>query len=589
MDFNLNQDANGSARNQRGFAIFAPVAGLVLSLAAFAYDGSWVFGIGLLGVLGAIVVGGRGDGMIDGVVSSDEELIKRYQKTGDKDALAEIVKRYQPVAKQIAYNRTHNASLIEDFAQEALLNLIKSIAGYDPTSPFGNYAKRVMKYRMIDMSLRENRRAMVPYDEQGAHRTVVSPAIDLVRRIGDEQALKKVVPLMSADEIETLQKSLDHTAAMNDALRARKSRALKKLSGLVRLYEDGASDEQLKEFARSGYRARQRGFAQFEAVLAATLIGPLILGAVYLSKRIKAAGGNIRMPWYGFKQSKSLSPVTMQSALAVNAHSNKALSLGSRQSDIIVTGVTKRALWERNLTKLLTSAGARLNLFLDKINAISPSSRSDVTMLKRSANKKSIISRQFLLLMEALTKTLASRTASIIIGLTGFFADTFDLFWSQALMAHVAPQFGDSGSRAGFYQLLHKAQLGRFIKLNDKSFDFFNRNINSDSRHIDKLSKISLTQVAGSFNHYFPRASQRGMVRTVIMAALSSAVIGFSGAYALSRMALRRTDPDSITLYNGLAAFALIAGYLSVIYLINVFIRAPAPSRQTPPKTTTPE
>ena len=56
-----------------------------------------------------------------------------------------------------------------------------------------------------------------------------------------------------------------------------------------------------------------------------------------------SVGDMIFVPRNGFNTSKSLSPVTMQTAFAATANSRNLLSLGSRHSEILTTGSMKSA------------------------------------------------------------------------------------------------------------------------------------------------------------------------------------------------------------------------------------------------------
>ena len=53
----------------------------------------------------------------------------------------------------------------------------------------------------------------------------------------------------------------------------------------------------------------------------------------------KSAGDMIFIPRNGFNTSKSLSPVTIQSAFPATANSRNLLSLGSRHSEILISGL----------------------------------------------------------------------------------------------------------------------------------------------------------------------------------------------------------------------------------------------------------
>ena len=69
---------------------------------------------------------------------NDARLFERYRRTGDRDARAELVARFLPLARHLAARRGE----YDDLVQVASFALIKAIDGYDPDRgvAFSSYA-----------------------------------------------------------------------------------------------------------------------------------------------------------------------------------------------------------------------------------------------------------------------------------------------------------------------------------------------------------------------------------------------------------------------------------------------------------------
>ncbi|MEK6543835.1 MAG: hypothetical protein AABZ44_05315, partial [Elusimicrobiota bacterium] len=191
------------------------------------------------------------------------------------------------------------------------------------------------------------------------------------------------------------------------------------------------------------------GSSAIEAVLVASVIFlPFALGSRYLRSLRNSAGVNIRMPRYGSRQSKSLSPVTTQSALPSSAHSSTALSLASRQSETFSDGLTNFTFASRNPPTSSMSKADSSNLGSASTDSSSLARSSDEIAAMRPLSTALSILRQFLLPVKALTKTLASRTATVMVCLPGSLNDLFDLFARQMLTADSAAQFSRNPHQA---------------------------------------------------------------------------------------------------------------------------------------------
>lgn len=79
----------------------------------------------------------------------DEELISGF-KAGDREAFAQIVRRYQTVLVNFFYHLCYDTGTAEDLAQEVFLRLFKHLATYEPRSKFTSFLFRIAKNLWID-------------------------------------------------------------------------------------------------------------------------------------------------------------------------------------------------------------------------------------------------------------------------------------------------------------------------------------------------------------------------------------------------------------------------------------------------------
>jgi RNA polymerase sigma-B factor len=72
----------------------------------------------------------------------EEELAERYHATGDLTARRELVERFMPLARDLAYRYSYAREPVEDLVQVACLGLLKAIDRYDPgrSTRFASYA-----------------------------------------------------------------------------------------------------------------------------------------------------------------------------------------------------------------------------------------------------------------------------------------------------------------------------------------------------------------------------------------------------------------------------------------------------------------
>jgi RNA polymerase sigma-B factor len=85
----------------------------------------------------------RGEGGQDrSRIDADRELLRRYQLEGDEWAREQLVRRFMPLARQLARRYERPGESLEDLVQVASLGLVKAIDrfDYDRGSAFSSYA-----------------------------------------------------------------------------------------------------------------------------------------------------------------------------------------------------------------------------------------------------------------------------------------------------------------------------------------------------------------------------------------------------------------------------------------------------------------
>ena len=89
----------------------------------------------------------------------NERLMRRFQRTGDSEAFAEIVARCLPPAIAIARRILDDTSLAEDAVQEAFLRVVRRREAYVPPRPFTGWFYTILHNVCIDALRRQARQA----------------------------------------------------------------------------------------------------------------------------------------------------------------------------------------------------------------------------------------------------------------------------------------------------------------------------------------------------------------------------------------------------------------------------------------------
>jgi RNA polymerase sigma-70 factor (ECF subfamily) len=142
---------------------------------------------------------------------TDERSTVRAAQRGSPDAIETLVRANWPDAYRLALGIVADAGLAEDVAQEAMINTIRSLDGFDLRRPFRPWLHRIVINRAIDQVRRARQNREVPLGD--------APP-EVLR--GSDQAAGPVLPpaltdaLMSLDErqraVVTLRHVLDYSA-----------------------------------------------------------------------------------------------------------------------------------------------------------------------------------------------------------------------------------------------------------------------------------------------------------------------------------------------------------------------------------------
>lgn len=84
------------------------------------------------------------------IESADDRLLMAHLAAGDRNALAELVRRHQMLAFRLAYRTTGNRATAEDITQDAFLRVWRSAARYEPTASFETWLHRIVVNLCLD-------------------------------------------------------------------------------------------------------------------------------------------------------------------------------------------------------------------------------------------------------------------------------------------------------------------------------------------------------------------------------------------------------------------------------------------------------
>lgn len=97
---------------------------------------------------------------------TDEELMEAVS-SGEFEAFAELVRRYENMAVSIAYNLLNDSDYAEDVAQEAFLKILRNAEDYTPSATFKTYLGRVVSRLCYDRTEKNRPLSVDPIDSGG--------------------------------------------------------------------------------------------------------------------------------------------------------------------------------------------------------------------------------------------------------------------------------------------------------------------------------------------------------------------------------------------------------------------------------------
>ncbi len=102
--------------------------------------------------------------------------MRRFQRTGDAKAFAEIVPRCVGPALAIARRILNDASLAEDAVQEAFLRVVRCREAYNPTQPFAGWFYTILRNVCVDTLRRRARQAKLVQEAPARQPATAQPA-----------------------------------------------------------------------------------------------------------------------------------------------------------------------------------------------------------------------------------------------------------------------------------------------------------------------------------------------------------------------------------------------------------------------------
>jgi RNA polymerase sigma-70 factor (ECF subfamily) len=87
-----------------------------------------------------------------------DELLVLECKTGDQEALKQLVDRWQPRLLRYAFRLTHSQDAVPDIVQEAWMAIVKGLKKLDDPARFRPWAYRITTRKSIDWIHRQQRK-----------------------------------------------------------------------------------------------------------------------------------------------------------------------------------------------------------------------------------------------------------------------------------------------------------------------------------------------------------------------------------------------------------------------------------------------
>ncbi|HVM16588.1 MAG TPA: sigma-70 family RNA polymerase sigma factor [Gaiellaceae bacterium] len=95
---------------------------------------------------------------------SDDAVLVRLARAGDREAVARLAEAYWPVAWKAAYGILFDRAASDDVTQEALERALRSLDRFDEARPLAPWISRIAANRALDELRRNRRLAELPAD-----------------------------------------------------------------------------------------------------------------------------------------------------------------------------------------------------------------------------------------------------------------------------------------------------------------------------------------------------------------------------------------------------------------------------------------
>jgi RNA polymerase sigma-70 factor, ECF subfamily len=125
----------------------------------------------------------------------ETELIKKAQ-SGDKQALAELVKEYEQTIYNFAFKICRDKNYAEHIMQETFYSMVKSLHQFDHNSKLSTWLYRIVANHCLMMARRAKSRSFVSFDDDDGNLFEEKYAADwssIPYKDAENQELKKIL------------------------------------------------------------------------------------------------------------------------------------------------------------------------------------------------------------------------------------------------------------------------------------------------------------------------------------------------------------------------------------------------------------
>jgi RNA polymerase sigma-70 factor (ECF subfamily) len=98
----------------------------------------------------------------------EEKLLIENAKKGDRNALAEIVKRYEQTIYNFSFKICRDKNKAEQIMQETFYSMVKSIHQFDQNSKLSTWLYRIVANHCLMMARKMKSRPFISFDDEGS-------------------------------------------------------------------------------------------------------------------------------------------------------------------------------------------------------------------------------------------------------------------------------------------------------------------------------------------------------------------------------------------------------------------------------------